>query len=71
MKNRESWEKFQGKYTNFRAKFKDAIMCPRFHTKGSCREWCKWAASHIAAKDIPQDARKKYCAYLDQIQKLV
>ncbi len=34
MKGIESLEKFQGKCTNFRAKLKDTIMCPRFHTKG-------------------------------------
>ncbi len=67
MKDRESWEKFQGKCTDFHAKLKDTIMCPRFHTKGQCHKRCKWAAPHIAAKDSPKDVKKKYCAYLDQI----
>jgi hypothetical protein len=59
IRDRESLEKFQGKCTNFHAKLKDTIMCPRFHTKGRCHEQYKWADSHVAAKDIPQDVRKK------------
>ncbi len=34
MKEGESWEKFQGKCTNFCTKFKNNIMCLRFYTKG-------------------------------------
>ena len=70
MKEGESWGKFQGKSTNFLTKFKDTIMCPRFYMKGHCHKRYKWAASHVAAKDVPKDIKKKYCAYLDQIQKL-
>ncbi len=59
MKDGKSWEKFQGKCTDFRAKVKDTIMCPRFHMKGQCHKRCKWAASQVAAKDKPKGIRKK------------
>jgi hypothetical protein len=63
MKEGEFWEKFQGKCTNFHTKFKHTIMCPKFHTKGQCHKRCKWAASYIAAKNIPKDVKTKYCPY--------
>jgi hypothetical protein len=66
----EKWEKFQGKCIESRAKFKDTFMCPCFHTKGTCHVKCKFAASHIPAKDIPTNVKKQYCNYLARIRQL-
>jgi hypothetical protein len=69
MTEHETWEKFQGKCVEYRAKFKDTYMCPRFHTKGICHVKCKFAASHITAKDITEEVKKVYCNYLTKIRK--
>ncbi len=66
----DKWEKFQGKCIESQVKFKDTFMCPRFHTKGTCHVKCKFAASHIPAKDIPADVKKQYCNYLARIRQL-
>ncbi len=58
MKADKKWESFQGKCIEHQAKFKDTYMCPRFHSKGFCHVKCKFSASHIPAKDIPDDVKK-------------
>ena len=63
-------ESFQGKCVEHRAKYKDTFMCPRFHTKGFCHVKCKFSASHIPAKDIPEDVKKNYVNYLTKIRSI-
>jgi hypothetical protein len=70
MTKNETWEKFQGKCVEYRAKFKDTYMCPRFYTKGIRHVKCKFAASHIPAKDVPEEVKKAYCNYLTKIRQL-
>jgi hypothetical protein len=66
----EKWEKFQGKCNESREKFKDTFMCPCFHTKGTCHVKCKFAVSHIPAKDNPANVKKQHCNYLARIMQL-
>jgi len=70
MKDGETWENFQGKCVEHRAKYKDTFMCPRFHTKGFCHVKCKFSASHIPATDIPDDVKKNYMNYLAKIRSI-
>jgi hypothetical protein len=70
MKADEKWESFQGKCIKHRAKFKDTYMCPRFHTKGFCHVKCKFSASHIPVKDIPDNAKKNYVNCLAKIRSI-
>jgi hypothetical protein len=64
MKEGETWEKFQGKCIDFLVKLGTNIMCPKFHTNGVCHKKCKFATTHLPAKDIPADVRVKYCGYI-------
>jgi hypothetical protein len=70
MKEGETWEKFYEKCIDFCAKLGTNIMCPRFRTKGVCHKKCKFAATHLPAKDIPADVRVKYCGYLKKSRQL-
>jgi hypothetical protein len=70
MKEGKKWENFQGKCVEHHAKFKDTFLCPRFHTKGFCHVKCKFSASHIPAKDIPDDVKKNYVNYLAKIRSI-
>ena len=45
-------------------------MCPCFHTKQVCHVKCKFAVSHIPAKDVPKEVKKAYCNYLAKIRQL-
>ena len=70
IKEDEKWENFQGKCVEHRAKFKDTYMCPHFHTKGFCHVKRKFSASHILAKDIPDNVKKNYMNYLAKIRSI-